>query len=373
MTARHVPLSVLDLVPVSSGSTDQEALQSSLDLVRRTENAGYQRYWFAEHHFNPGVIGSSPAVLIALAGAVSSRIRLGSGATQLGHRTALSVAEEFGLLSNAFPGRIDLGLGRSGGRPPAPPAPSAEPPKARVTPEGLLIPPPFSLWSRLLGSPRFAAFRGLLTQPGAETAGYDEEVGVILDLLSDGHTAENGVCLSVPAGPVPPEVWVLGSSAGVSATTAGSRGLPFAVNYHVAPASVLEAVAAYRDAFVPSAFLDRPLVQVSADVVVGESDAAAKELAAGYAPWVHSIRSGSGAIPFPSPAEAAQIALSAEDIELIVDRLDTQFVGSPATVVTHLEALQQATGADELLITTITHDHADRVRSYELLAQNWIS
>ncbi len=371
MTARRVPLSVLDLVPVSSGSTDGQALEHSLDLVRRTEEAGYQRFWFAEHHFNPGVIGSSPAVLIALAGAVSSRIRLGSGAVQLGHRTALSVAEEFGLLSTAYPGRIDLGLGRSGAKPPAPAAESAEPAAPRVTPEGLLIPAPFASWAKLLGSPRFALHRQLLVQPGAETADYDQQVGVILDLLAGKYTTDGGVSVSVPAGPVPPQVWVLGSSAGVSATTAGRRGLPFAANYHVAPSSVLVATAAYRAAFVPSAGLDRPWVQVSADVVVADTDQAATELAAGYAPWVLSIRSGAGAIGFPSPSQAREMQLSAGDLALIADRLDTQFVGSPATVVRQLEALQQATDADELLITTITHDHHDRVRSYQLLAQAW--
>jgi alkanesulfonate monooxygenase SsuD/methylene tetrahydromethanopterin reductase-like flavin-dependent oxidoreductase (luciferase family) len=110
---------------------------------------------------------------------------------------------------------------------------------------------------------------------------------------------------------------------------------------------------------------------VSADVVVGESDEQARELAAGYAPWVHSIRSGAGAIPFPSPAEARTHVLSGEERALVQDRLDTQFVGSPATVADQLEVLARETGADELLITTITHDHADRVRSYELLATVW--
>ena len=167
------------------------------------------------------------------------------------------------------------------------------------------------------------------------------------------------------------QVWILGSSAGQSATVAGQLGLRFAANYHVSPATILEAVDAYREQFVPSADLGRPYVAVSADVVVGPDDQSARELAAGFAPWVLSIRRGEGARPFPSPAEAAAQVWTDEDRALVADRVDTQFVGSPGAVAAQLDQLQAATGADELSITTITHDHADRVRSYELLAKEW--
>lgn len=367
MTA--VPLSVLDLVPVPTGAGPGEALEGSLDLARRTEAAGYQRFWFAEHHLNPGVIGSSPAVLIALAGALTDRIRLGSGAVQLGHRSALSVAEEFGLLATAFPGRIDLGLGRSGGRPPGPP-PAAEP---FTTAEGLLIPAPFTRWGQLAQSPRFAAQRHLLS-PGRHDAAapvdYDEQVGTILDLLAGKHTTPEGVSVGVPAGTAP-RLFVLGSSGGESATVAGRRGLPFAANYHVAPSAVLEAVAAYRTAFRPADDADRPYVIVSADVVVAETGARADELAAGYAQWVHSIRTGRGAIEYPSPDQARAWEPTVVDLELVRDRLDTRFVGPPAAVAGQLEVLRRATGADELLITSVAHDHQARVRSHELLVEAW--
>ena len=112
------PLAVLDLVPISSGSTAAEALRNSIDLAQAAERLGYARYWFAEHHLNPGVAGTSPAVVLALTAAATSTIRIGSGAVQMGHRTALSTVEEFGLIDALHPGRLDLGLGRSGGRPP---------------------------------------------------------------------------------------------------------------------------------------------------------------------------------------------------------------------------------------------------------------
>src|SRR3954452_15353106 len=139
----NTPLAVLDLVPISSGSTATDALRNSVDLAQQAERFGYARHWFAEHHLNPGVAGTSPAVVLALTAAATSTIRLGSGAVQLGHRTALSTVEEFGLVDALHPGRLDLGLGRSGGKPPGgsgTPVPS----EPYTTPEGLLIPARFS-------------------------------------------------------------------------------------------------------------------------------------------------------------------------------------------------------------------------------------
>ncbi len=166
-------------------------------------------------------------------------------------------------------------------------------------------------------------------------------------------------------------MWILGSSGGTSAEVAGRNGLRFAANYHVSPATVLEAAHGYRAAFQPSDVLDKPYVSVSADVVVAEDDETARELATGYGLWVRSIRTAEGAIQFPTPDEARAHIWTDEDRALVQDRVDTQFVGSPTRVADQLEQLQEATGADELLITTITHAHKDRVRSYELLAQEW--
>ncbi|MFJ8079422.1 MsnO8 family LLM class oxidoreductase [Streptomyces sp. NPDC096205] len=363
----EIPLGVLDLVPISSGSTAADALRNSIDLARQAERLGYARHWFAEHHLNPGVAGTSPAVLLALTAAATSTIRLGSGAVQLGHRTALSTVEEFGLIDALHPGRLDLGLGRSGGRP-APALPGDGP---RHAPNGLLIPPRFS-FEHLLGSPRIALQRRLLLQPGAEPQDYAEQIDDLLALLAGTYRSPEGVeAHVVPGEGADIEVWILGSSGGPSAETAGARGLRFAANYHVSPATVLEAVDAYRAHFKPSAVLDEPYVSVSADVVVAEDDDRARELATGYGLWVRSIRTAEGAIPFPTPEEARTHEWSDEDRALVQDRVDTRFTGSPATVADRLEQLQEATGADELLVTTITHDHADRVRSYELLAEEW--
>ncbi|MGW6215035.1 LLM class flavin-dependent oxidoreductase [Streptomyces sp. NPDC055109] len=368
-----IPLGVLDLVPIPSGSTATEALRNSVDLARRAEELGYARYWFAEHHLNPGVAGTSPAVLLALTASVTSTIRLGSGAVQLGHRTALSTVEEFGLIDALHPGRLDLGVGRSGGAPPGGAAarPTATPVVDGLTPNGLRIPPRFS-FEHLLGSPRVALQRTLLQQPNAVSQEYGEQIDDVLALLAGTYRSADGAeAHVVPGEGADLQLWILGSSGGVSAEVAGRNGLRFAANYHVSPATVLEAAEGYRAAFRPSDVLDKPYVSVSADVVVAEDDARARELATGYGLWVRSIRNAEGAIPFPTPDEARAHVWSAADRALVQDRLDTQFVGSPGRVADRLAQLQEATGADELLITTITHDHADRVRSYALLAEEW--
>jgi alkanesulfonate monooxygenase SsuD/methylene tetrahydromethanopterin reductase-like flavin-dependent oxidoreductase (luciferase family) len=387
------PLAVLDLVPISSGSSAAEALRNSIDLAQAAERLGYARYWFAEHHLNPGVAGTSPAVALALTAAATSTIRIGSGAVQMGHRTALSTVEEFGLIDALHPGRLDLGLGRSGGRPPggaggpgaagsppksrgglggiAPPEETLLSSKARAARSGLLIPPKFDL-RRLLGSPRIAMQKGLLQLPGAQSQDYGEQVSDVLALLRGTYRSPDGVPgRAVPGEHAQLQVWILGSSGGESAEAGGSNGLRFAANYHVSPATVLEAVDGYRAAFRPAADLDRPYVSVSADVVVAEDEETARELATGYGLWVRSIRSGAGAIEFPTPKEAREHVWTDADRELVADRVDTQFVGSPGQVADKLEQLRDATDADELLVTTITHDHADRVRSYQLLAGEW--
>jgi luciferase family oxidoreductase group 1 len=223
----------------------------------------------------------------------------------------------------------------------------------------------------LLKSPRMALHKALLQLPGAQSQNYTEQVADIVALIADTYSADGQEARVVPGGGADLQVWILGSSGGESAAVAGRRGLRFAANYHVAPATVLEATEGYRAAFRPSAELDRPYVAVSADVVVAEDEATARDLAAGYGPWVRSIRTAEGAIPFPTPDEARAHCWTDADRELVADRVETQFVGTAVQVADQLERLRDATEADELVVTTITHDHQDRVRSYQLLAEEW--
>lgn len=375
------PLSIFDIVPLSQGQSPETSLGVAREFARGVEQLGYRRLWYGEHHLNPGVIGYNPALLIGIAGAVTSRLRLGSGAVLAGQRTALSIAEDFSLLAAAYGDRIDLGLGRAAIRrsargqddqtqaPPARSVPAAK--EDRVTDEGLLLPAAPDL-SALFGSPRVKATAELLLPEGAVAPPYADFTDLLISLL-DHSTVVDGVALpdATPRTSGSPQLWVLGSSAGESAEIAGRRGLRFGANYHVAPSNVTDAVEHYRASFEPNEELDAPYVIVSAEVLVAETREEAERLAAGYAEWVHSIRSGQGAILYPTVEHATNNALPESQNHLVRDRTATRFVGSPADVADQLRVLQRATGADELLISTTVHDPAIRLRSFELLAQEW--
>ena len=236
-----------------------------------------------------------------------------------------------------------------------------------------MIPSPPSLRG-LANAPRISLTAELLQQRNAESADYGDLLEDILAMLHGSYRSPDGLDPHpVPGTGARVEPWILGSSAGESAEVAGRLGVRFAASYHISPATALQAAEAYRKAFLPSTELPQPYLAVSADVVVGPDDETARELAAGYALWVRSIRAGEGAIPFPAPDEARRHSWTEAEAALVRDRVDTQFVGSPQTVASRLAQLQEATEADELIVTTITHRHEDRRRSLVLLAQEWCS
>ncbi|MFJ7286960.1 LLM class flavin-dependent oxidoreductase [Curtobacterium sp. NPDC098951] len=366
MTA--VPLSVLDLVPVSAGSTPAEALHRTIDLAQHAERAGYARYWLAEHHLNPGVAGSAPTIVIGAVAAATSTIRVGSAATLVGNVRGLQIAEGFGTLAALHGPRIDLGLGRSGAPAPGAPKPPSLAPRRDEVVDGLLVPAPFDF--RIAPRSRFALQGELLGRVPGDVDRFEGELDLIRALFAGTWSSDGAVVEAPPATGTPVELWIHGSTGGASARAAGALGLPYGANYHTSPGTVLASVEAYRAAFRPGV-LDAPHVIVSADVVVGRDTAEASELALGYAQWVHSIRSGVGAIAYPTPDWAREHPLDDARAASVADRLATRFVGDAASVADQLETLRRVTGADELLVTTITHDHAARVRSYELLAAEW--
>lgn len=366
MTA--VPLSVLDLVPVSSGSTAAAALHATVDLARAAERAGYARYWLAEHHLNPGVAGSAPTLVIGAVAAATSTIRVGSAATLVGNVRGLQIAETFGTLAALHGPRIDLGLGRSGAPAPGTPKPPSLAPREDEVVDGLLIPAPFDL--RIAPGSRFALQGELLGRVPGDVDRFEGDLELVRALFAGTWTRDGAVVEAPPATGAPVELWIHGSTGGESARVAGALGLPYGANYHTSPGTVLASVEAYREAFRPGV-LDAPHVIVSADVVVGRTADEASELALGYGQWVWSIRSGVGAIAYPTPDEARARPLDDEAAAAVADRLATRFVGDASHVADRLETLRRVTGADELLVTTITHDHAARVRSYELLAAEW--
>ncbi|WP_345800421.1 LLM class flavin-dependent oxidoreductase [Microbacterium sp. AZCO] len=361
------PLSILDLSPFGTGQTPADGLRATISLAKHAERLGYSRFWLAEHHLNPGVAGAAPHVLLASIADQTSRIRIGTAATIIGNYSPLQVAEAAGLVSALHPGRFDLGIGRSGSTSSAQTPPAVTDRQDRVV-DGLLLPAPRPFNP---GSERFIAQFRLLKRTAGDADRFEQDVLDILDLIAGTYVAPEGVPIrATPAEGQDIQVWLHGSTAGPSAELAGRLGLPFGANYHVAPSFVLEAVEAYRRAFRPGV-LPEPRVIVSVDALVADSDDEARRLAAGFPHWVHSIRAGDGAIPYPTPEEAIANPLDDDALAIVSDRVATQFSGSPATVAERLETLQRVTGADELLVTSITHDSADRERSYELLAEVW--
>jgi alkanesulfonate monooxygenase SsuD/methylene tetrahydromethanopterin reductase-like flavin-dependent oxidoreductase (luciferase family) len=367
MTA--VPLSILDLAPISAGSDAATALRNAIDLAQHAEAWGYKRYWLAEHHF-VAVASSQPALLIGQIAAATRHIRVGSGAVQLGQTTAIAVAETFGMLDAFYPGRIDMGLGRSGGRRRSAARASRRkppPPPWRVV-DGLVVPTPFDL-SVLARNERLRAQARVLQQPDAISPDFAEQVADIEAFLAGTFCADGHDIHAVPGERTGLTPWIFGSSKGQSARVAGARGLPFVASYHITPGTALDAISAYRDAFVPSTHLREPYVVASADVVVADDSATARQLASSYGHWVYSIRTGEGAAPYPDPDYCSPLA--DEQCELVRDRTATQFVGDADEVADKLETLRRVTDADELVITSVTHRHADRLRSHELIAKRW--
>jgi alkanesulfonate monooxygenase SsuD/methylene tetrahydromethanopterin reductase-like flavin-dependent oxidoreductase (luciferase family) len=366
-----VPLSILDLAPISQGCDAATALRNTVDLAQHAEQWGYRRFWIAEHHF-VAVASSSPAVLIGQLAAATHRMHVGAGAVQLGHTTASSVVESFAMLDAFYPGRIDMGVGRSGQRrreaaEKAPSKPKRRPSTEWRDVDGVIVPPPFDM--RSIITDRLRAQMSILQQPEAVSPDFAEQVDDILAMLHGRYRVGDYDVHAVPGERTNLTPWVFGSSKGQSAQVAGTRGLPFVASYHITPATALEAIDAYRSAFTPSATLSEPYVVVSADVVVADDTATAQHLASSYGHWVYSIRKGGGAAPYPDPDTAEP--LTAEQLEVVKDRVATQFVGDADVVAERLATLQRVTDADELVVTSVTHRHTDRLRSHELIAKRW--
>lgn len=369
-----IPLSILDLSPISEGADAATALRKPSTL-HSTPSSGATSATGSPNTTSSPSPPRNPAVLIGQIAAATSTIRVGAAAVQLGQTTAIAVVEGFGILDALHPGRIDLGVGRSGQRRReaiSDTAPTSEPPTEWRDVGGVVVPPPFDI-STLMRDPRLRAKMSVLQQPDAVAPDFADQVGDVIAMIAGDYRIayQDG---TVEAHATPGEgtaltPWVFGSSKGQSAQVAGAHGLPFVASYHITPATALDAVEAYRAAFRPSPALAEPYVVVSADVVVAGDSETARHLASSYGHWVYSIRAGGGAAPYPDPTSV--VPLTVDQLAVVKDRTATQFVGDADEVADRLESLQRVTGADELVVTSVTHDHDDRLRSHELLAKRW--
>ena len=319
-------LSVLDVVPVTSGSTAADALGRAADLARLADSLGYERLWFAEHHGMGGIASSSPELLIAHVAPLTERVRVGAGGVMLPNHTPLQVVERYRTLEALHPGRIDLGIGRAAGTNP--------------------------LTAQALRSVSGEHVTHLVAELLAfETGGFgDHPFGRI------GVTPE-GVGL--------PPIWMLGSSGG-SARLAGEMGAGYAFAGHFSPTPAAPAVAAYRAAFEPSVDFPEPRVILAASVVCAEAETEARRLASSVEVLFQRMRTGQTG-PVPSPAEAVAAGWSPA-APLAGPMADQLIVGTPETVRERVEAAARAADADEVMVMTIVHEHEARLRSYELLA-----
>ncbi|MGA8329527.1 MAG: LLM class flavin-dependent oxidoreductase, partial [Mycobacterium sp.] len=232
---KPVPLSILDLSPISEGSDAATALRNTVDLAQRAEQWGYRRFWIAEHHF-VGVASSAPAVLIGQIAAATNTIHVGAAAIQLGHTTAAAVVESFGMLEAFYPGRIDLGVGRGQRRDtgfkPKPPSAKNRPPRQWREVDGVVIPLPFDLRG-LLDTERVLATMVTLQQPEAVAPDFADQLRDIIALLDGSYEAGGFDVHAVPGERSGLTPWIFGSTRGQSARLAGAYGLPFVASYHI--------------------------------------------------------------------------------------------------------------------------------------------
>lgn len=328
-----IPLSVLDLSPVSAGSTAAQALRNSLDLARLADELGYARYWVAEHHNLPAIASSAPEIMIGQICAVTSRIRVGSGGVMLPNHAPLMVAERFKVLEALYPGRIDLGLGR---------APGTDPATSYML-----------RWRQGISEKDdfLERFQELML---LETQGFPE-----------GHPFAK--VRAMPSDVKLPPIYLLGSS-DYSAQLAGQIGAAFSFAHHFATFDAVKAMKLYRDNFRPSPAHAEPYAILATHVVCADTDTEAERLATTVE--LNFVRRAKGEyLPLSSPEDAAKYDYSPVDKARIAQNRSRLTVGTPATVRARLEPLIAATQANELMVTSMLYDHQARRRSYELLKQ----
>ena len=329
-----VPLSVLDLSPVSSGTPASLALRRSVDLARAAEAAGYVRHWVSEHHNLSAVGSADPVVLVGAIAAATSTLRVGAGGIMLPNHSPLAVAEAFRSLEGLHPGRIDLGLGRAVGTDPR--------------------------TALALQRSRQALALDDFEEQLAELHGY-------VDGFPAGHPFA-GIRAQPDDVPLPP-VWLLGSSEH-GAEVAARLGTGYAYAGHFGSVSPVEVLRSYRDGFVPSRHWPRPHAVLTLAVIVAETSERAQALAAASTLATTRLRLGMPG-PLPSPEEAAAHRWTLAERNT-AGRLGSRLVaGTPEEVVPRLLDVVERSGADELMVVTQVHDPAERVLSYELLAREW--
>jgi luciferase family oxidoreductase group 1 len=322
-----IPFSVLDLAPVTEGSDTTQAFANTLDLARRAETLGYNRYWLAEHHNMPGIASAATAVLIGHVAGGTSTIRVGAGGIMLPNHAPLQVAEQFGTLASLYPGRIDLGLGR---------APGTDHATARAL-------------------RRYFDSAEQFPQDVAELLSYFEPA------------TPNQPVRAVPGAGIEVPVWLLGSSL-FSARLAAAMGLPFAFASHFAPDAMDEALALYRRDFRPSQRLQALHAMLGINIVAAASDAEARRLFTTQQQSFVNLRRGRPGL-IPPPIDNIENYWTPTEKFGVQQALACAVVGSADTVKDGIEAFVERHRPDELMITANVFEHEARCRSFAIVAE----
>ncbi len=323
-----IDLSVIDLAPILEGEDAADALRHSLSLAQHAESWGYKRFWLAEHHNMDGLACSATAVLIGHIAGGTKTIRVGSGGVMLPNHAPLVVAEQFGTLATLYPGRIDLGLGR---------APGTDQPTMR-------------------------ALRRTLAGAGEDR--FPQDVMELQAYL--GHAEPEQVVRAIPGTGTEVPIWLLGSSL-YSAQLAAHLGLPFAFASHFAPDLLLQALEIYRATYRPSTRWPKPHAMVAVTVVAADSDEEAAYHFTSIQQRFLGMRRGQRG-PLPKPVQSMDGLWSATEKAGVQQMLAASAVGGPATVTRQLSQIIAATDANELIVAGALHEHAARLRSYQILA-----
>ena len=323
-------LSILDLSPIVEGGTPAQALSNSLDLAQHAERWGYTRYWVAEHHNMPGIASAATAVVIGHIAGGTSTIRVGAGGIMLPNHAPLVIAEQFGTLDELHPGRIDLGLGR---------APGTDPRTA---------------W----------ALRRSLQGDADE---FPRDVVELQHYLSDPDP--DAAIRAVPGQGRNVPIWILGSSL-YGAQLAAALGLPYAFASHFAPAALMQALEIYRDQFRPSAVLEQPYAMAGCNVFAAATDEEAHLLRTSARQFTLNLRRGRPG-PLPPPDPDFERALAPAERMVLDEGGACTAVGAPGNVRAQLKDFVEQTGVDEVMLVSMTFDHAARLRSFEIAMTEW--
>lgn len=350
MVTLRPKLSVLDLIPVRSNQTSRDAIAASLALAKRADELGFARFWVAEHHNMPAVAATNPAVLMGIIAANTSTIRVGSGGVMLPNHSPLVIAEQFAALEAAFPGRIDLGIGR---------APGSDPViSALLRSSGAT--------SDVDAFPRNVIDIGTLLNPEGATL----QIGG-----GFGNGTQDYVVKATPRAHSTPQLWLLGSS-DYSARLAAKLGLPYVFAHHFSGEGTAQALALYRGEFAASEALKQPRTFLTVNAIVAETVAEAQALAQPQLQMMARLRSGLPLGPQLTVEEAA-VAEVTPAMQELMDRMPTRWIiDTPSNAVNRIRALATQYDVDEVMIspgasareTADPHSSPGRVRTLELLA-----